>query len=195
MYKYLINNIKGIIKTYNKGDIVFNENDECKYISLVINGEITIHTSSILYNDFLISKIKDGDLFGVNLLFSDKPFYLGTVEATKATTLKLILKQDYINYVRDNIESFLSATSNKYIQLQQRIKILSQKSIREKILFYLVNRSNLLHSNIIPIPKKEELAKYLNVERPSLSRELSNLKRDGFIDYDRKTIKLLKGDY
>jgi CRP-like cAMP-binding protein len=195
MYKYLINNIKGIIKTYNKGDIVFNENDECKYIGLVINGEITIHTSSILYNDFLISKIKDGDLFGVNLLFSDKPFYLGTVEATKATTLKLILKQDYINYVRDNIESFLSTTSNKYIQLQQRIKILSQKSIREKILFYLVNRSNLLHSNIIPIPKKEELAKYLNVERPSLSRELSNLKRDGFIDYDRKTIKLLKGDY
>lgn len=195
MYKYLINNIKGIIKTYNKGDIVFNENDECKYIGLVINGEITIHTSSILYNDFLISKIRDGDLFGVNLLFSDKPFYLGTVEATKATTLKLILKQDYINYVRDNIESFLSTTSNKYIQLQQRIKILSQKSIREKILFYLVNRSNLLHSNIIPIPKKEELAKYLNVERPSLSRELSNLKRDGFIDYDRKTIKLLKGDY
>ena len=195
MYKYLINNIKGIIKTYNKGDIVFNENDECKYIGLVINGEITIHTSSILYNDFLIAKIKDGDLFGVNLLFSDKPFYLGTVEATKATTLKLILKQDYINYVRDNIEFFLATTSNKYIQLQQRIKILSQKSIREKILFYLVNRSNLLHSNIIPIPKKEELAKYLNVERPSLSRELSNLKRDGFIDYDRKTIKLLKGDY
>ena len=32
MYKYLINNIKGIIKSYNKGEIVFNEYDELNKI-------------------------------------------------------------------------------------------------------------------------------------------------------------------
>ena len=39
---------------------------------------------------------------------------------------------------------------------------------------------------------KEELANQLFVQRPSLSRELSRMKIDGLIDYDRYTITIKK---
>ena len=186
--------LNGKIINYNKGDIIFSEGDECKYVGYVLVGEVIIHTSSILYNDFLISTIKEGDLFGVNLLFSNNPYYLGTVEANKKTSIKFISKKEYMSFVSNNLEEFLSYTANKFISLQQRLKVLSQKTIREKILFYLVNKSNLLNTYTIPIPKKEELARYLKIERPSLSRELANLKKDGFINYSRKSITIMKRD-
>lgn len=186
--------VNGKIINYNKDDIIFSEGDECKYVGYVLVGEVIIHTSSILYNDFLISTIKEGDLFGVNLLFSNNPYYLGTVEANKKTSIKFISKKEYTSFVSNNLEEFLSYTSNKFISLQQRLKVLSQKTIREKILFYLVNKSNLLNTYTIPIPKKEELARYLKIERPSLSRELANLKKDGFINYNRKSITIMKRD-
>ncbi len=39
---------------------------------------------------------------------------------------------------------------------------------------------------------KEELANQLFVQRPSLSRELAKMKKDGIIDYDRYTITIKK---
>ena len=38
------------------------------------------------------------------------------------------------------------------------------------------------------------MGELLNVPRPSLSRELTNMKNEGIIDFDRNTIKILKLD-
>ena len=57
-------------------------------------------------------------------------------------------------------------------------------------MFYLLSEQKRLNSNIIPINGKEQLAKYLNIPRPSLSRELINLKEKGIIDFDRYQIKI-----
>lgn len=38
---------------------------------------------------------------------------------------------------------------------------------------------------------RQELAEFLNVKRPSLSRELSNMQRDGIIDVYRSSVKIL----
>ena len=39
---------------------------------------------------------------------------------------------------------------------------------------------------------KEELANQLFIQRPSLSRELGKMKKEGLIDYDRYTVTILK---
>ena len=73
------------------------------------------------------------------------------------------------------------------------MKLASQKSLRDKILFYLANYAKENNTKIIPIKSKELLANILNVPRPSLSRELINLKKDGIIEFDRTKI-ILKGE-
>ena len=74
------------------------------------------------------------------------------------------------------------------MKLQDKIKILTQKTNREKILFYIKNEIKRTKNKTIKINSKEELAKILNIPRPSLSRELILLKEDGYIFYDRDTI-------
>lgn len=78
--------------------------------------------------------------------------------------------------------------SNDVIKIQNKIKVLSQKTVREKVLFYIKNEIKRTNSMTIYINSKEELAKIINIPRPTLSRELILLKNDGYIDYDKKTI-------
>ena len=82
----------------------------------------------------------------------------------------------------------MNLISKSVMKLQGKVKILSQKTIREKILFYIKNEIKRTKNKTIKINSKEELAKILNIPRPSLSRELILLKEDGYIFYDRDTI-------
>ena len=188
----LFDKIKGKVRTYEKNDLIFNEGDRCNYVCIVTNGAVKISTTSSLYNEFIISTIKSGESFGENLIFSERPFYLGDIIATKKTSILFFSKKEYLKYVSENLEEFLQENSKRYLLLQQRTKILLQKSIREKILFYLISKYNSTNSLDIKITSKEELAKYLNIERPSLSRELIKLKEEGLIDYDRHFIYIKK---
>ena len=87
--------------------------------------------------------------------------------------------------------NFLSIIAKKSTDLRNRLKLLSHKSIEERILFYLDSEKKRLKTNKIPIKSKEVLAKLLNIPRPSLSRELIKLKDKGIIDYNRYNITLL----
>ena len=82
----------------------------------------------------------------------------------------------------------MNLISKSVMKLQGKVKILSQKTIREKILFYIKNEIKRTKNKTIKINSKEELAKILNIPRPSLSRDLILLKEDGYIFYDRDTI-------
>ena len=67
------------------------------------------------------------------------------------------------------------------------------KTIRECILNYLAYESKLQNSNQIQLSiSKKELADRIGVQRTSLSRELSKMRDEGIIDYDRNSIKLIK---
>ena len=55
---------------YKKGDIVFNELDEVKYIGLVCTGNITIKTYTYNDKEYEINNITNNGLFGEFMLFS-----------------------------------------------------------------------------------------------------------------------------
>ena len=83
--------------------------------------------------------------------------------------------------------------SDKSYELNYKSRLLSQDSVRDKILFYLFHQKRIQKSRKIYLNMtKEELANQLFVQRPSLSRELAKMKKDGIIDYDRYTITLKK---
>lgn len=82
--------------------------------------------------------------------------------------------------------------TNKISEKNERITILTQKSIRNKLLEYFKITSLKNNSRHIYIPTTyTELAEYLAVDRSAMSRELKNLKNEGFIDIKNKKITLL----
>lgn len=180
-------------KTFKKNEIILNEGDILNKMCFVLSGSISISTFTILNNEYNIRLLKENDSFGEFLIFSDKPYSLGTITALKETTIAFINKNDLIKIMQENEQFllfFLNKMNNDALMLENRIKVLAQKSIKERILFYIKERSD--SSNIIYITSKKDLAEYINIPRPSLSRELINLKDEGIIDFGRHYIKILK---
>lgn len=187
-YESLIN-----IKNYSKGEHIFLEGKKCENVCIVNQGMVSIITPTYNGDSIEINHLKKNELFGDSLIMANDNRYLGDVVSLDNTTLIIIDKNNWFKLLENKIflKNYLEIVSNKVIKIQSRVKVLSQKSIREKIMFYLFTETKRLNNKEIIIRSKEELALYLNIPRPSLSRELISLKNEGIIDYSKHIIKLL----
>ena len=87
---------------------------------------------------------------------------------------------------------FLNDLTNKIFVLNKSITNLTFNSIRQKICNFIMTEYKLQNSRTIKLKMtKEKIAESLGVTRPSLSRELINMKEIGLIDYSRSYIEIL----
>lgn len=86
--------------------------------------------------------------------------------------------------------NLLRQTAAANLPQGRRIHVMSQKSIRDKLLLFLKqNREE--RNDILLTMNRQELADYLGTERSALSREMARMKKEGLIDYCRNEIKIL----
>ncbi len=79
----------------------------------------------------------------------------------------------------------------KVLDLTSRVELLSRRSTRDKLLGYF-NILSKKYGKSFTLPFSiTELANYLAVDRSSMSRELSYLKKEQFIKQERNRITLL----
>lgn len=181
-----------IYREYNKGQLLFNEGDICEYVGIILEGSISISTLTYGNREQEINHLYKNDLFGENLLFSNDKKYLGDIIAEEKTKIALISKENFLILLSNKtiLNNYLEINATMVLKMQQKAKLLSQKNIKDKILFYLTEEVKRTNNKRIIIKSKEELAKYLNIPRPSLSRELISLKSDNIINYDKNSITL-----
>lgn len=88
------------------------------------------------------------------------------------------------------LRGFMAFTANRVQFLSERLKVFSHKGIKAKVAYYILehdkNGSFELGRSIA------SLAEYFGVERPSLSRAISEMTRDGIIEYKGGKGKILK---
>lgn len=186
------------IKKYSKEEIIFFHNDECNDLSILISGIIEIQQNDSNGNTLVVATLNKSNIFGENLLFGDKNVYPMDVVSKENSIVIHINKKEVTKLLQANrtfLLGFLKLLSNKAIILSNKLRQVSSKSLRHMICDFLIKESKKQNSNIIKLTiTKQSLADSFGVQRPSLSRELSNMKADNLIDYDRKTIKILDMD-
>jgi len=182
------------IKKYATDQIIYLQNQKCTSLDLILEGEIIIKIIDINGNVMVMDSFKTSDDFSGNLLFLKDAYYPMTVFSNSETKV-LHLKKELILQLSHNnkkfLETLLESIGTKNFLLTQRVTLLSLETLRDKIIFYLKQRSLQEHDKVLKIKNsKKEIASKLCVARTSLSRELNALKKEGFIDYDHKTFFL-----
>ena len=182
------------IKKFSKNDIIAIEGDTCTSIGLVLEGNVDIKRmlgSKVVH----LSSFSKGGVFGEIIAFSDVNLYPATVIASSLSQIMFIDKKDFIKFCTHNEEflgMFLNTLTNKIFLLNNSITNLTFNSIRQKICNFLISEYKIQKSKNIKLNiTKEKLSESLGVTRPSLSRELINMKDDGLIDYNRSHIVIL----
>ena len=176
---------------------IATEGDTSKYIGIVLEGKIYVKAYSLAGKDFSLNTIRPGNIFGDVLIYGSKSkAYPGALITRGRTKVAFIPNKEFEQYLfhdNDLLRNFLALLSEKAYSMNMKSKLLSQDTIRDKILFWLQQqkieqKSNIIHLNMT----KEELANTLSIQRPSLSRELMNMRDEGLILFDRKTITMLE---
>lgn len=194
----IINFLKGYnytLSKYSKNEIIALENSPCNKIGIVIKGKIDIKKILINKNAIHLNTFEVGGIFGEVIVFSDIKEYPATVIASTNSEVIFIEKDEFIDFFinnKDFLKSFIKELSNKIITLNNSITNLSLVSIRHKISNYLILESNKTNSKKIKLNMtKQKLSEILGIPRPSLSRELINMKNDNLINYEKDYIEIL----
>ncbi len=193
----LLKLLKAQTVPYGKGVNILSNVNKDNFIGIVDIGSLQIIFNDYNGNSTIIDELKENDIFG-NLISS-----INSEECTCVTKEKSVIT--YIDY--DNITESEITKSDSYITFMQNliklmasqlnaknehIEILTKRSTRDKLLEYFRIISQKKGSKIFNLPYSFiELANYLSVDRSAMTRELKYLKTEGFIQIDKKRVKLL----
>lgn len=90
------------------------------------------------------------------------------------------------------LNNFMGLLSNKILMLNKKVKTLSYQNIRQKLCNYLLEESKKQNSFILKMSvSRKEMAEQLGIPRPSLSREMINMKEEGLIEFEKNIIRIL----
>ncbi|MEL7569975.1 MAG: helix-turn-helix domain-containing protein, partial [Eubacteriaceae bacterium] len=90
------------------------------------------------------------------------------------------------------IENMLKILADDVLNLNDKLHVLSNRTTRDKLLAYFELQREIFNSDIFSIPlNREQLADFLFVDRSAMSRELSNMRDEGLIKFDKNNIELL----
>ena len=90
------------------------------------------------------------------------------------------------------IENMVELIAEKNLELIEKLEVTSRTSIREKLLTYLTRQAERTGSATFQVPMgRTELAEYLCADRSAMTRELSRMREEGLIDFDKRTFTLL----
>ena len=180
---------------YKKDNTILSNIKNDNIIGIVVYGYIQIVKTDYNGNVTIIEKLEDNSIFGTMFSnISNNEYQIITKKETKIIIIdydRIMERKNNSNYYAIFIQNLLEIMFNKMNEKNDRIEILTEKTIRNKLLkyFQIISKKNGSKNIYLPFTLTE-LAEYIAVDRCAMSRELKNLKEDNIIEINNRIIKL-----
>ncbi len=173
------------IKSYKKGEYVAYQGDEVTCLHMLSKGKVKTEIVSDPGLTLHVEEIKAPYPLAATFLFAENNCFPVDVIALEESEI-ILIKKDSIEKQMAKcphfLRGFMAFTADRMQFLSERLKIFSLKGIKTKVAFYLLQRT---HGNEFELGQSiASLAEYFGVERPSLSRAISEMVRDGIIEFE-----------
>ncbi|WP_458413188.1 Crp/Fnr family transcriptional regulator [Schinkia sp. CFF1] len=185
---------------YKKGDFIFHESDKAEAIFFVKSGVVKIKKSSSQGKELIVCIKREGNIFcEVSLFGKPDACYPGTAQAISNTEVLYFLNSDLENimfmYPDISIEMirYMGKQLRSFTDILQDIALLDIYRKTIKTLERLAHEfgSKLTCGIKIDLPLTiQELANIIGSTRESVSRIISQLKEQGIISIEGKTITI-----
>lgn len=198
--KSLLNCLGANIKLYDANSIVFFEGDAADLVGVVLDGSVQVSKNDYYGNRNIVANLDKGALFAESFACAEIDTLPVTVTTTKKSAILLVNYKKLITTCSNNCSfhnqltfNMLKILAKKNMMINRKLDILTKKSTKDKIMTFL-NDEALKSGNesfIIPF-NRQQLADYLNVNRSSMSKQLSDLRDEGVLEFSKNKFKLNK---
>ncbi len=167
---------------------------------MILKGGAKVESVDSLGDISILMNLKKGELYGIESAYAGDSVYKDSLIATEKTMVMFMNKHRVITPCANRckrhdivVKHIMQMVAENNIQLLDKLTHMSKKTIREKLLSYFYSLSEKAKSNYFEIPfNKTELASFLSVDRSAMSTELTKMKEDGLIDFDKRQFRLIK---
>lgn len=186
----LLHCLSARVVTFAKGVPVFLEGDPAGAIGFVLEGAVGIVHDDFYGNRSLLTVAEEGGLFGEGFAcagIDTMPVSGYAIRETKLLWLEcrkmLTVCSNACHFHSRLVRNLLQVVAQHNLLLGQKIRVMSQKTTRDKLMLYLLEQAKQKGSIEFTIPlSRQALADYLGVERSAMSSELSKLRKQGILE-------------
>ena len=190
------------VSEYSKNEVIALIGERFDNMGIILEGSAAVGKEDAEGNRMIMALLCKGDMFGEMAAFSDNPAWPATVQAQDKCKVCFIPTakvakpcQNVCAWHTTLIRNLLAIISEKALLLNRKVEYLTIKTIRGRISALLLEHSKKTDKPMITVPmNRNELADFLNVSRPSLSRELCKMREEGIIDFHMATFKILDSE-
>ena len=183
--------------TFKKDRTIVTNIINVNLVGIILSGTANLERYDYNGNRSIIEKLEANSVFGE--VFSRLGSDISVIATSDCEIL--LIEYDHIikrckkgcTYHSTLTNNMLKLLSNKIVELNERVEILSKRSIRDKLLSYfeLLASDNPKRSFTLPFTYTD-LADYLSVDRSAMMREIKNLKDEGFLKTNARKITIMK---
>ncbi len=194
----MMNCLQPRLQTYKNREIVAVHGRPFTGVGIVADGTVALTRDTFSGDRIVLELIQSPDIFGEVVAFSDNPVWPVTVVAQADCSI-FFLPPEKITGNCANIcpahkaliDNILRIVSNKALAMNRKVEHLSARHIRGKVSSYLLEEYGKAGSSRLRLPmQRQELADYLGIPRPSLSREMGSMRDEGIIEFRGRDVHL-----
>lgn len=189
----------GIIKVYNKDEIILNEDDAGTSLFVIVSGKVKISRSSKDGKEVILSIMNESDFFG-EMAILDGFSRSANVTALEKSKLFIIQRNDFLKLIRNHTEVSLALLQELTQRLRasgMKIKALSLKDAEGKVasvILQLADEIGKIKQGVVEIeklPYQHELANMAGTSRETISRTLHSFAKKGLVELEGTHLRIL----
>lgn len=189
------------IKKFKSGSRIMDYSDNPDKLGIILNGTAVMVRYDINGVRSIMESLGEQSVFGVYFTFTASQ--RSGIEIIAETECEVMfVRRSEITKRCENacqchsmvVENLLELMSEKAISLNERIEVLSQRSIEDKLIICLSIIEEKTPKGKAPqIPfSTTALSDYLCVNRSALQREIARLKKDGILTISKRKFRLFR---
>jgi CRP-like cAMP-binding protein len=184
--------------SHRKGQILFYEGTKPLGIFCINSGVVKVYKTASNGKEQILHLSKQGDFLGYSALLGEEN-YSNSAMIVEDAKICFIPKEAFLNTLFQNTPFFKRVTkalSHELGVMEEKLTDATQKSIRERLAFVLLQLGNTYgveggeNQKIDLILSREEIAGLVGTATESVIRLLSEFKKDNLIELEGKRIIL-----
>lgn len=180
------------------GEIIYHEGDNSNFVFLISEGMVKTFKIDEQGKELVTGLYKADDFFGF-MSFSNNIAYKESAAAIENVKVLRMLKGEFKNILQKNHEvtfELIDHLTDNVSEIKDQLLQMAYSSVRKKTANTLLQFSEKMKTTHNENPKisRTDLAGIAGIATETFIRTLSDFKRDGLIDIEGRSIKILNAE-
>jgi len=184
------------VTSYPEGALLFMEGEAARGVHILCQGQVKLLTTNSDGKTFILKIAQSGQVFGLNSIVTGRPHEV-TVETMQPSQIAYVSREDFLRFIKENAEACLRVVQQLGQECHSAYEVIRSlglaSSVSEKLAKFLVGWSAEGRESDGAVRVKlalthEELAQLIGCSRESVTRTLSDFKRQRLVELNGSTL-------